>query len=329
MTKFDELLSILKKQNSFIITSHVNPDADAIGSEIAVAGVLEQLGKEYFILNTSTTPYNLEFLDTKNAVSKFDDEIHSEIFGKADCAIFLDLNYVNRTVRMEESFKNFNGEMICIDHHTKPENFADFQIIDETKSSTGEIIFDFINEIEELKFTEDIATAIYSAIMTDTGSFRFSKTTAALHRKIAVLLELGLKPEIIHDKIYAQYDFSRVKLLGEGLHSICISESGKVSYMVVTQESLKLSGGIESDVDGFVNFALTTKGVKIGILFFELNDGVKISFRSKDDIPANKLAAEFGGGGHLNAAGTRLFNTRLDDVMPKVLKSADIILENL
>lgn len=329
MTKFDELLSILKKHHTFIITSHVNPDADAIGSEIAIAGVLEQLGKEYFILNTSTTPYNLEFLDTKNIISKFDDEIHSEIFEKADCAIFLDLNYVNRTVRMEESFKNFNGKMICIDHHTKPENFADFQIIDESKSSTGEIIFDFINEIEELKFTEDIATAIYSAIMTDTGSFRFSKTTAALHRKIAVLLELGLKPEIIHDKIYAQYDFSRVKLLGEGLHSICISESGKVSYMVVTQESLKISGGIESDVDGFVNFALTTKGVKIGILFFELHDGVKISFRSKDDIPANKLAAEFGGGGHLNAAGTRLFNTRLDDVMPKVLKSADMILEKL
>lgn len=329
MLDFPGLYKLLINNNSFLITTHVNPDADAIGSELAIAGILEQLKKEYFIINTSPTPYNIQFIDTKSMISKFDSKNHNQIFNKIDAAIFLDLNHLNRTVKMEENFRNFKGIKICIDHHTNPEGFTDMSIIDESKSSTGEIIYDFINEIEKLFFTSDIALAIYSAIMTDTGSFRFSKTTAALHRKVAKLLEFGLKPEVIYNSIYAQYEFSRVKLLGEGLHTISITDSGQISFMVITQESLKICNGIESDVDGFVNFALTTKGVKIGILFFELNDGLKISFRSKENIPVNKLAKEFGGGGHLNAAGTRLHNVSLNEIIPKVISSAEKLLTNL
>jgi len=185
-----------------------------------------------------------------------------------------------------------------------------------------------IKSTNKLTFNKKIAVAIYSAIMTDTGSFRFSKTTPELHRKVASLLEYDLSTEEIYDQIYSQFEFSRIKLLGESLHSISLSDSGAVSYMTVTQESVKLSGGMESDVDGFVNFALSTKGVKIGILFFELRDGVKISFRSKEDIPVNKLAQEFGGGGHLNASGTRLYNIKLNDIVPKVLIAADNLLKN-
>jgi bifunctional oligoribonuclease and PAP phosphatase NrnA len=327
MHNFNELLSIFKSNKTFLITSHVNPDADAIGSELAIAGILDQLGKKYFILNTSSTPYTLQFLDPNNIVTKFEEEKHAEIFNEIDVSIFLDLNSVNRTVRMDKYFRKFDGIKVCIDHHTNPEEFADLLIIDESKSSTGELIFDFIDATEELWFTKEIGIAIYSAIMTDTGSFRFSKTTPALHRKIAKLLELGLQPEVVYDQIYNQYEFSRIKLLGEGLHSISLSDSGEVSYMIVTQESIKSSGGIESDVDGFVNFALTTKGVKIGILFFELSDGIKISFRSIDDIPVSKLAEEFGGGGHLNASGTRLHNVKLEEVLPKVLLAADNLLK--
>ena len=197
------------------------------------------------------------------------------------------------------------------------------RLYDESKSSTGEIIYDFINSFDEINFEFKIALAIYSAILTDTGSFRFSKTTSAVHSKVASLLEFGLSPEDIYDKIYAQYEFSRIKLLGESLSSIAITESGKVSYMIVHQESLIKCNGIESDVDGFVNFALSTSGVEIGILFFELQDGIKISFRSKGTVPVNLLAKEFGGGGHVNASGTRLFNVTIDEILPKVLESAE------
>lgn len=326
MLDFKKLINVLKKNNKFIITCHVNPDADAIGSELAVAEILNQLGKEYHIINTSATPYNLTFLDVKYKIERFDENKHKDVFEESDAAIFLDLNFMNRTVRMEGNFKKFTGTKICIDHHTNPENFAEYNFIDESKSSTGEIIYDLISCCDSLKLNENNALPIYAAIMTDTGSFRFSKTNSTLHKKVAKLLKYNLNSEEIYDNIYAQYEFSRNKLLGEALHSISITESKKVSYMTITQESLNKSGAVESDVDGFVNFALTTKGVKIGILFFELKDGIKISFRSKGKIPVNKLAQEFGGGGHLNAAGTRLHNTKLDDILPKIISSAEKLL---
>lgn len=321
------LLTFLKTHSRFIVTSHVNPDPDAIGSEIAISGILKQLGKEFFIINTSITPYNIKFLDNDNLIEYYNEEKHAKLFENCDAAIVLDLNHLNRTVRLEKKLRNFQGDIVCIDHHTDPELFVKYNFIDQTKSSTGEIIFDLISSTRELSFNKNIATAIYSAIMTDTGSFRFSKTTPELHRKVASLLEYNLSTEKIYDQIYSQFEFSRIKLLGESLHSISISDSGEVSYMIVTQESVKLSGGIESDVDGFVNFALSTKGVKIGILFFELKDGVKISFRSKENIPVNKLAQQFGGGGHLNASGTRLYNTKIMEIVPKVLIAAENLLK--
>lgn len=323
MLEFNKLIDVIKSKNNFIITAHVNPDADAIGSELAIADVLNQLGKKYRIINSSKTPYNLLFLDSENEIEQFEESIHSNEFKNFDAAIFLDLNFLNRTAKMEKQFQEFEGTKICIDHHTNPENFAEFNFIDQNKSSTGEIIYDLISCCNSLNLNNNNALPIYAAIMTDTGSFRFSKTTSTLHKKIAKLLKFNLNPEEIYDKIYAQYEFSRNKLLGEALHTIEISDSKKVSYMVITQESLSKSGAVESDVDGFVNYALTTKGVVIGILFFELKDGLKISFRSKGKIPVNQLAEEFGGGGHLNASGTRLFDVSLNDIKNKVLISAE------
>ena len=323
MLDFNKLSDIIISNSKFLITSHVNPDPDAIGSELALAGILDQLGKEYHILNSSSTPYNLEFMDRNNLIQKFDRKKHQSIFDNVDVEFFLDLNYLNRTARMYDLFKDSNNIKVCIDHHTNPENFADLNIIDGSKSSTGEILYDFIKSTDQLKLNEIIAENIYAAIMTDTGSFRYSKTTPELHRKTSELLEYGLNTEEIYDRIFSQYKFSRIRLLGATLDTIELSKSGNVAYMVVTQKTLEKTEGIESDVDGFVNFALTSKGVKIGILFFELNDGLKISFRSKGIVPVNILASQFGGGGHLNASGTRLFNIKLDEIMSDVIEAAE------
>ena len=140
---------------------------------------------------------------------------------------------------MEKSFRKFKGEIICIDHHTNPENFTKHNFIDEGKSSTGEIIFDLINSSDEIKLNKNIATAIYSAIMTDTGSFRFNKTTSEVHNKTAQLLELGLNPDLIYNKIYSQYEFSRSLLLGKTLSTLSLSASKEICYMKVTKEMLE------------------------------------------------------------------------------------------
>ncbi len=325
MINYSKLFELLKLHNKFIITCHVNPDADAIGSEIAVAEILKQLGKKFVIINTSSIPYNLEFLNTKNLIKKFDKKKHLKFFKSFDAAIFLDHNDLRRTVRMEKYFREFTGTKICIDHHLQPENFTKYKFLDKTKSSTGEIILDFILSQSEIKLTKKIAQALYAAIMTDTGSFRFPKTTAELHRKVAILLEHGVKPYDVFDKIYAQDKISRNKLLGEALSSLKLSDSGKISYMTITQRDLKKAEADEAEVDGFINFGLSISGVKVALLFFELKDGVKISLRSKGNISVNKLAKQFGGGGHKNAAGIRLYNITLSRILPEILKAAEKI----
>ncbi len=325
MINYSKLFELLKLHNKFIITCHVNPDADAIGSEIAVAEILKQLGKKFVIINTSSIPYNLEFLNAKNFIKKFDEKKHLKFFKSFDAAIFLDHNDLRRTVRMEKYFREFTGTKICIDHHLQPENFTKYKFLDKTKSSTGEIILDFILSQSEIKLTKKIAQALYAAIMTDTGSFRFPKTTAELHRKVAILLEHGVKPYDVFDKIYAQDKISRNKLLGEALSSLKLSDSGKISYMTITQRDLKKAEADEAEVDGFINFGLSISGVKVALLFFELKDGVKISLRSKGNISVNKLAKQFGGGGHKNAAGIRLYNITLSRILPEILKAAEKI----
>lgn len=323
MLDFPKLIYLLKNHNNFIITSHVNPDPDAIGSEVAMGIILRQLNKKYKIVNSSTTPYNIKFLDASEIVEKYDSNIHDKQINDFDAAIFLDLNSPNRTARMEKFFDEFKGTKICIDHHTNPSDFTEHLFVDETKSSTGEILFDLISCCEELELTDEIAIPIYAAIMTDTGSFRYSKTNSTLLQKVSKLLKKNISTEKVYDKIYSEYRFSRNQLLGEALSTIKITQSGKVSYIIITQESLKKTGALESDVDGFVNYTLTTIGVEVGILFFELKDGIKISFRSKGSIPVNLLAEKFNGGGHRNASGSRLFNTTLNDMMPKVLGEAE------
>jgi phosphoesterase RecJ-like protein len=323
MLNYSELLQLLKFHNKFIITTHVNPDADAIGSEVAIAEILKQLKKKVVILNTSSTPYNLEFLDSKNQIQKFDEKIHLKYFESFDAAIFLDHNDLRRTVRMEEYFRNFNGTKICIDHHLEPEDFTKHKFIDKSKSSTGEIILDFVLSQPEIKLTKKIAGALYAAIMTDTGSFRFPKTTAELHRKVAILLEHNVKPYDVYDKIYAQDQITRNKLLGRALSSLSLNGSGKISYMIIKQNDIKKTGAKESEIDGFINFGLSIIGVKIALLFFELKDGIKISFRSKGNISVSKLAKQFGGGGHKNAAGVRLFDTKLENILPKIINAAE------
>lgn len=327
MKEFQKLKQIIEKHSSFLISTHVNPDADAIGSELAFYILLKKLNKNVRIVNHSETPYNLEFLDKENVVEKFDENIHSNIFNEVDVFFLLDLNQANRIVKLEKGFRNFNGVKICIDHHQNPEKCFDYIIGSTDYSATGEIIYDFIQETKIVELDYDIALQLYAAIMTDTGSFRFERTSPKIHYIAAELLQKGVVPIDVYDKIYNQFRLGRIKLLGEALSSIELDESQQIATMVITQNMLKENNATEADVDGFVNHCLSIQNVVIGILFFELNDGLKISFRSKGNIPVNLLANEFGGGGHYNASGTRLFNVTIEEIKNKVLSQARIYLE--
>lgn len=328
MIDFEKLKNIILNNSSFLLTTHVNPDADAIGSEVAFYNLLRKLNKKAFIINHSALPYNMEFFNKDNIVQKYDEELHKNVFTEVDVIAALDFNRADRTVSMEKAIRKSNKLKICIDHHQDPEEFVDHQFIDTDYCATGHIIYDFIKQtnIVEMDFT--IAEPIYAAIMTDTGSFRFDRTTADVHQAIAELLKFGVNPEHVYDKLYDQSKFSKVKLLGRALNSINLLYDNKLGYMIITQKDFEELGAIESDTENFVNYNLSIENVVMGILFIELKTGFKVSFRSKGNIPVNKLASEFGGGGHTNAAGARFFTNNMQEMIPVILSKAKGYLKN-
>lgn len=323
MLDFNKLKNILLENNSFLITTHVNPDADAIGSEIAIYKILKESGKKFRVINHSSTPYNLNFLDKDNIIEYYSEDIHQGIFDQVDVIIAIDLNRSNRIVRMEEGFLNSKKLKICIDHHQDYQNVFSYVFIDTDYSATGHIIYDFIKQSGIVKLTYEIAEPIYAAIMTDTGSFRFERTTPQLHRIVAELLEMGVKPGEVYDKIYDQSKFSKMKLLGKAINSMKLyGRDNEVSYMYLSRKDFAETEAIESDTENFVNFSLSVENVKLGLLFLELDEGFKVSLRSKGHIPVNQLASEFGGGGHINASGLRILDGKLEGYMPLILKRA-------
>jgi len=323
MIDFSYLAKIIRENRTFLITTHVNPDADAIGSEVAFYQILKKLGKTAYIINHSSLPYNLAFLDHDSVIQKYEAQKHAALLEGVDVLAALDLNNPKRLVRVEEGFVNSSRTKICIDHHQNPASFVNHYFVDADYSSTGQIIYDLINETGIVPLDYDLALPVYAAIMTDTGSFRFDKTTPAIHIIVARLLEAGVDPNYVYDQIYDQSHFGKIKLLGESLSSIRLAADNQIAYMVITREALSRSGVQEAEVDGFVNHCLSIRGVKIGMLFFELKDGIKVSFRSKGKIPVNLLAEEFGGGGHVNASGIRLAGATLNEHVQQIVDAAE------
>jgi len=282
------------------------------------------LGKKAYIINHSETPYNLEFLDTDKVIEKYDEQKHSRIFNEVEVLAALDFNRSDRVVSMQKGFNESKKLKICIDHHLDEEKFVDHFFIGTNYSATGQIIYDLIKKTEVVKLNFNISYPIYAAIMTDTGSFRFERTTPEIHYIAADLIQHGVVPGEVYDRIYDQSKFSKIRLLGSALESMKIYGDDKmISYMVIKQETFKKLSAVESDTENFVNFNLSVEGVVIGLLFIELKEGFKVSFRSKGTIPMNKLAAEFGGGGHINAAGARIYNGVIDEYIPRILSKAE------
>jgi bifunctional oligoribonuclease and PAP phosphatase NrnA len=236
MIDFELLKKIISDNDSFLITTHVNPDADALGSEIALYLIIKELGKKASIVNYSETPYNLLFLDKYNAIETYNEGKHNPVIKSVDVIIAVDFNKSDRTVKMKPALDKSTALKICIDHHLDPENFADQYFLDINYSASGEIIYDFIKKTNIVNMTYELAYPLYAAIMTDTGSFRFERTTEGLHLIAAEMLNLGVVPGEVYDKIYDQCRISKFKLLGLSLNTLKLfGEKKNVSYMILTR----------------------------------------------------------------------------------------------
>lgn len=318
--QFEACRNIIADAQRFVLTTHVNPDADGLGCELALAQYLQRKGKEVHILNHSATPWNYKFLDPAFQIVQFNPERDAALILNADVIFVLDTNSPDRLQSLKPFVLQSKATKICIDHHLDKVEFADHYIIDEASAATGEILYHLLRFLDEKAVNKEIAVPLYAAIMTDTGSFRFPKTDAELHKIIAHLIEASADPVEIYQQVYEQNSPNRVRLLGKALSTLNVVHNGKVACIQVTREMFKETATSEEDTDNFVTHTLGINGVQIGILVTELADGIKISFRSKGDIPVHKLAQEFGGNGHKNAAGARVQNGILSEEVQKVLE---------
>lgn len=313
----------IEKSYNIIITSHVSPDGDAIGSMLALHFFIKKhFNKKSKMFITGGINSNLRFLEGSEDILRYDDRLMEDIIG-ADLIFVLDLNDLSRLKEAGDAVAMSNAYKIMIDHHLEPKGFADLEFLDTNATSTGELIWVIIDALKG-KFDKRISNALYTAIMTDTGSFRFDRTTAETHYIVAKLLENGADPISCYDEIYNQKTVQALKLLGMSLANMDIYNHGRISIMSLRKSDFDKADAIEDDTEGFVGNTLSVKGVEVGVLITEREKGeLRISFRSKGKYSVRETAAKFGGGGHKFAAGARTLNQDFEEVKNSIISELD------
>ena len=306
----------IKKFDKFLISAHINPEGDSIGSQIALASLLRRIGKDAIILNDSPVPHVLQFMNgTENILKEMPRNF------KFDAAIILDCPDMTRVGNVSE-YIGSDKIVINIDHHISNENFGRYNWVNTKCSSVGEMIFELFKAFK-LKIEYDEAVAIYAAIMTDTGSFKYTNTSSGTYRIAAELIDAGVRPYEIYGKIYETNSIQDTNLLSEALQTLKVSDDGKIAWLWVTKAMLKKTKASLEGTEELINFARSIEGVEVAVLFRETGtkDRIKVSFRSKGRIDVNKLASYFGGGGHITASGCSVHG-KIQDVESKVLDKA-------
>jgi bifunctional oligoribonuclease and PAP phosphatase NrnA len=326
-TAIDAVTPLLRTPGRFVLTTHVNPDGDGLGSELALAFWLRDRGNEVHVINTSDTPAVYRFLDPDGLIARYDPASHDATIARAGAILVMDMNHPDRLRDMSAPVLASPAVKVCIDHHLDPDPFARWYVTDDNATSTGEIVFRVLTRLNGGAVSPAIATALYTAIMTDTGSFRYPRVDEETHGIIGRLIAAGADPVRIYSAVYEQWSPGRIRLLGEMLSGLTTEYDGRLAHVTITQEMLRRTGTTEEDTDNFTTYPMSVTGVQVGILFLELPRGMKMSLRSRGEIPINELARLFGGNGHKNAAGARVENGTIEEVRPRVIGAAASYLE--
>lgn len=321
---FLEIKKILSQPKRIVIIPHRNPDGDAMGSSLAMYKFLKNKGHSPLVLAPTVYPSFLQWLPNNETVEVFD---HSKIniIESAEIIFFMDFNSLSRIDDMRAYIEKSTAIKIMIDHHQQPDDFADYTYSDADMCATSEMVYHFLEKLDGQKSIDnEIATCIYTGILTDTGSFRFNKTTSTTHRIVADLLDRGAINHKIYSSIYDNNTMARMKLMGIALNNLVVKESCNTAYITLNKKELLENGYEKGDTEGFVNMALSIKGITLAAIFIENEkeiDFVKVSLRSKGNYSVNKMAREnFEGGGHDNAAGGKL-ELPIDEVV-KIFEKA-------
>ncbi len=312
------LVELIRGCQRFVLSSHVRPDADAIGSELGLAHILQALGKTVRIVNPSAPPPNLGFLDPTKRVLKYGDGMTSDQMRDTDAHIVVDTSAWTQLQEIGTVLKTTPARKGVIDHHVSSDDLGGIVVKDTTAAATGELIFELAQYLD-VKLSLEAANALYCAIATDTGWFRFPSTTGRTMKIVGQLIDLGVEPASLYQQLYEQQTKARLRLFGRVLTRIVVDGDGKVAYLWVAQRDFRETSAVPADTEDLVNECLKIAGVKAAFIAIEqLNGAVKVSFRSRSGIDVATVAEKFNGGGHKQAAGA-VIQGQLADVMARVL----------
>lgn len=310
ISAIQELLSTPKK---VVIIPHRSPDGDAMGSTLGLYHFLKEFNHDAIVIAPNEFPEFLAWLPSSDTVLIYEKEREktAQIILNADLVFTLDFNALHRTGEMEQVLKKVTAPFIMIDHHQKPDDYAKFMFSDTKYGSTCEMLYHFIVDLGYKNLIDKtIATCIYTGIVTDSGSFRFPSTTSTTHRVVADLIDIGIKNGAVHNSLFDNDSYNRLRLLGQALQNMKILYDKKTSYITLSQKELDDNNYVKGDTEGIVNYGLSIKGIVFTAIFIEHREEniIKISFRSQGDFDVNQFArTHFNGGGHINAAGGKSY----------------------
>ncbi|MBT8180452.1 MAG: bifunctional oligoribonuclease/PAP phosphatase NrnA [Eudoraea sp.] len=321
--------ALLSKPKRIVIVPHKNPDGDAIGSSLGLWHYLKSIGQEVRVIVPNDYPRFLKWMPGTNEVLNFEkDHIAAvEYLNASDLCFTLDFNHLGRVGQMTPILEGLGATFIMIDHHQAPDNYAEITYSDSKMSSTSEMVYNFISSLGDAnKISSEIADCLYSGIVTDTGSFKYSSTTSKTHQVVADLINKGASSFEIQNKIFDTNTPDRLKLLSCALKNMVILKNYNTAYTILSQEELDTHNYRKGDTEGFVNYGLTIQNIRFAVIFIENKEEgiIKISFRSEGNFSVNEFARNhFHGGGHTNAAGGRS-----DNNMEVTIKQFEALLEN-
>ena len=321
------MLDFIKTKKFAIILSHQGPDGDSVGSSVSLSLYLSKIGVSNKIIFPDHFPNYLSWMrGLDNSLIASDGlESVTDSINKSDLIFCLDFNHRSRLGKdLKELISAcVDKYVIVLDHHTNPENFGDLEIIDEKASSTCELVFNFINSNGDLNLIDiPIAEAIYTGLVTDTGSFKYNSVSSSTHNIASKLKDIGLKHSEIHNKIFDQNSVSKINLLGYALQKIKVDLKSSLAYLVLSEKELNKFDYKKGDSEGFVNFCLSIKGVENAVFLREDKELIKMSFRSKGKVKVNEFSSKYyGGGGHKNAAGGAINKKDLNKVVDELIEN--------
>ncbi len=304
-----ELKNLLSSKQNVVITTHVNPDGDAIGSSVALFNFLIKMGHNVSVIVPNDYPDFLKWMKNDELIINYSNSKNEsqEKIKNASLIFCLDFNNLNRINDLGDYISESNAKKVLIDHHLDPSDFYDYKIHDVKASATAELVYNFLIELDSNAVDKDISEALYTGILTDTGSFKFSMSPK-VHKIVSDLMSRGVDIGFINNKIYDSNSLDKLKLIGYALsEKLEVISNGNAAYIVLSRKDLKDHNFKKGDTEGLVNYALSISNVNMAVLIIETKERIKFSFRSIGQFSVNEFAKKyFNGGGHKNAAGGSL-----------------------